>query len=192
VNTGGRYCAQPPPPLTVNSAASRAVHGANGPTFDIDLPLSGTPAIECRTGDGSGDGNYTIVFSFSNPISSVDSITPSCGSVASNGVDANNSNHYIVQLSSATCNQQYVTVSLSGVHDTYNQALASAGVTMGLLVGDTTGDGSVNVADIGQTKSQSGQPVTISNFREDVTVDGSIDIGDIGLVKSKSGNGLPP
>ncbi len=61
----------------------------------------------------------------------------------------------------------------------------------GLLIGDTTGDGSVNAGDIGQTKSQSGQPVTGSNFREDVTVDGSINAGDIGLVKSKSGTGLP-
>ncbi|HXA09773.1 MAG TPA: dockerin type I domain-containing protein, partial [Chthoniobacterales bacterium] len=61
----------------------------------------------------------------------------------------------------------------------------------GLLIGDTTGDGTVNAGDIGQTKSQSGQPVTASNFREDVTVDGSINAGDIGLVKSKSGTGLP-
>ena len=48
----------------------------------------------------------------------------------------------------------------------------------GLLIGDTTGDGSVNAGDG-------------SNFREDVTVDGSINAGDIGLVKSKSGTGLP-
>ena len=61
----------------------------------------------------------------------------------------------------------------------------------GLLIGDTTGDRYVNAGDIGQTKSQSGNPVTGSNFREDVTVDGSINAGDIGLVKSKSGTALP-
>jgi len=63
--------------------------------------------------------------------------------------------------------------------------------SMIVLVGDTTADDSVNSADISQTKSQSGQPVTNSNFREDVTADGSINSADISLVKSKSGTALP-
>jgi hypothetical protein len=79
---------------------------------------------------------------------------------------------------------------LNGVTDVAsNNGPVSA--VMGLLVGDTTADGSVNSADIGQTKSQSGHLVTSSNFREDVTVDGSINSADIGLVKSKSGTALP-
>jgi hypothetical protein len=45
--------------------------------------------------------------------------------------------------------------------------------------------------DIAQTKSQSGNTVTSSNFREDVTTDGFLNSGDIGLVKSKSGTALP-
>ncbi|MGI8957431.1 MAG: dockerin type I domain-containing protein, partial [Chthoniobacterales bacterium] len=63
---------------------------------------------------------------------------------------------------------------------------------MAVLAGDTNADTSVNSADISQTKSQSGQPVSASNFREDVTVDGNLNSGDIGLVKSKSGTALPP
>jgi hypothetical protein len=62
---------------------------------------------------------------------------------------------------------------------------------MGVLAGDTNADRSVNSADITQTKSQSGQAVTGSNFREDLNVDGSINSADITLVKSKSGTGLP-
>jgi hypothetical protein len=62
---------------------------------------------------------------------------------------------------------------------------------MGVLVGDTNGDGFVNSADIAQTKSQSGAAVTSTDFREDVTVDGSINSADIALVKSKSGTALP-
>ena len=58
---------------------------------------------------------------------------------------------------------------------------------MDLLVGDTNADGFVNSADISQTKSQSGQSVTGSNFREDVNADGFINSADISLVKSKSG-----
>jgi len=62
---------------------------------------------------------------------------------------------------------------------------------MSVLVGDTTASGAVNSSDIAQTQSQSGQPVTSSNFREDVTVSGAINSSDIALVQSKSGTGLP-
>jgi hypothetical protein len=63
---------------------------------------------------------------------------------------------------------------------------------MSILAGDTTADGTVNSADIAQTKSQSGQSITNSNFREDLTVDGNINSSDIGFVKSKSGTGVGP
>ena len=62
---------------------------------------------------------------------------------------------------------------------------------MALLIGDTTANGAVNSSDISQTQGQSGQPVTISNFREDVTADGLLNSADITSVKSKSGTALP-
>ncbi len=62
---------------------------------------------------------------------------------------------------------------------------------MGVLLGDTTADRSVNSGDIAQTKSKSGQAADGTNFRNDVTVDGNLNSGDIGLVKSKSGTALP-
>ena len=68
---------------------------------------------------------------------------------------------------------------------------ASLALTMGVLIGDTNNDGVVNSADIAQTKAQSGQAVTGSNFREDLNADGNLNSGDIGLVKSKSGTALP-
>src|SRR2546428_7715051 len=40
-------------PLTLVSAVSRKTHGAAG-TFDIDLPLTGEPGVECRS---AGAGN---------------------------------------------------------------------------------------------------------------------------------------
>ena len=64
-------------------------------------------------------------------------------------------------------------------------------VPMSVLLGDTTADGFVNSADISQTKSQSGQAVGDSNFREDVNTDGFLNSADISLVKSKSGTALP-
>jgi len=63
---------------------------------------------------------------------------------------------------------------------------------MGVLVGDTNGNALVNASDISQTKSQVGQPVTGSNFREDVNANGLINASDVALVKSNSGTALPP
>jgi hypothetical protein len=40
-------------------------------------------------------------------------------------------------------------------------------------------------------KSQAGQAVTGSNFREDVNDDGSISSSDVALTKSHVGDGLP-
>jgi hypothetical protein len=62
---------------------------------------------------------------------------------------------------------------------------------MGVLLGDTTGNRSVNASDISQTKGQSGTPVGASNFREDVTANGEINSSDISVVKAQSGTSLP-
>jgi hypothetical protein len=62
---------------------------------------------------------------------------------------------------------------------------------MGVLLGDTTGNGTVNATDVSETKSKSGQSVNASNFRDDVTVSGNINSTDVSTVKSKSGTALP-
>ena len=62
---------------------------------------------------------------------------------------------------------------------------------MSVLLGDTTGNGSVNSLDVSQVKAQSGQTPTNSNFRTDVNVNGSINASDVALVKSSSGASLP-
>jgi hypothetical protein len=92
---------------------------------------------------------------------------------------------------SGVADVQKITVKLSGVTDAFSQVLPDTTVTMGVLPGDTTGDGFVNSADIAQTKSQSGISLSTANFREDLTVEGNIDSTDIALVKSKSGTALP-
>jgi hypothetical protein len=62
---------------------------------------------------------------------------------------------------------------------------------MGVLLGDTTGNGSVNASDVSLTKLKSGQAVDNSNFRNDITVNGSINATDVSSVKLKSGTALP-
>ena len=175
----------PPPP--VSSAVSRMTSSAG--TFDVPLPLTGSPGIECRTSNSLGAGNYTLVITFTNNLISVGnaSVTSGVGSVSSRtmGPDAN---QYTVNLTGVQ-NAQQVTVTLTSAIDVQNNA-GDVLVPMGVLIGDTNADTFVDAIDTAQTKSQSGHTVTNSNFREDVNVDGFIDAIDTALVKSKSGTVL--
>ena len=62
---------------------------------------------------------------------------------------------------------------------------------MGVLLGDTTGNGGVNASDVSQVKLQSGQTISGSNFRTDVNANGSINASDVSTVKLRSGTSLP-
>jgi Tol biopolymer transport system component len=176
------------PPVQLNSVVSRKVHGTAG-TFDVALPLTGSPGIECRSGGANGD--YALVFTFSNTLTSVTgaSISSGAGSVSSRNIDSTDAHNYIVNLT-GVANAQYITVSLANVTDSAGDASSTVSAQMGVLIGDTTADRFVNSADISQTKSQSGQAVTASNFREDVNTDGFLNSADISLVKSRSGTAL--
>src|SRR5256886_8332992 len=52
-------------PVQLTDAVSRKTHGAAG-TFDVELPLTGSAGIECRSGDAGG--NHTFVFTFTNNV----------------------------------------------------------------------------------------------------------------------------
>ncbi len=171
-------------PLQVTTVVSRLTHGGAG-DFDIDLPLTGEPGVECR----SGGGNYTIVVTCSNTLVSGDaSVTTGSGSVA--GSPTFNANTMTVSLTGVTDVQQ-ITVTLSNVTDNLAQVLPDTPVSMNMLIGDTNGNKSVNAGDLAQTKAQSGVPVTGANFREDVNVSGTVSAGDTALVKANAGHTLP-
>jgi hypothetical protein len=117
-------------------------------------------------------------------------VTTGAGFVSSSETAAD-ARQYVVNLSGIT-NAQRVTVTLFNVTDSFGYNSSSIPLTLGILIGDTNGNNAVTATDIGQVKSQSGQPVTASNFRADVTASGgSINASDIGLVKSASGTQLP-
>jgi hypothetical protein len=171
------------------SAVSRKTHGSAG-DFDIDLPLTGQPGIEDRSGGASG--NHKVIVTFAVPVTVTNvTVTPGAGGTASiaptNGFSVNNS-QVTVNLTNVS-NAQTLTINLIGVTGGGNSGNVS--IPMSVLAGDTTADGFVNSADIGQTKAQSGNAVTNANFREDVNVDGFLNSADISLVKSKSGTALP-
>ncbi len=176
-----------PAPVQLTAVVSRKIHGSAG-TFDIDL--TGGNGIECRYGGSTG--NYTLVFTFANPLTNVDgvSVTDGTGSVASANVDSEDAHNYIVNLT-GTSNAQTISIRLNNVTDSAGNFSAAIAASMGVLIGDTTGNRAVNSSDIAQTQSQSGQAVTAQNFREDLTANGLINSSDIGLVQSKSGTALP-
>jgi len=171
-------------PLQLTSAVSRKTHGAAG-IFDVDLPLSGQPGVECRyTG-----GNHTIVFTANNNlVSGGATVTAGTGAVSGSPTFAGNS--MIVELTGVADAQQ-IAVTLTGVTDSFAQVLPDTIVSANILVGDTTGNKTVNSSDVSETKLHSGQNVTASNFREDVSVNGQINSSDLSFVKSKSGNAVP-
>jgi hypothetical protein len=178
---------QIPSPVQLTAVASRKIHGSAG-TFDVDLPLTGSPGIECRAGGSNRD--YQVIFTFAAPVTlNSTTVTPGSGGTASvSGAPVVNGNQIAINLTDVS-NAQTLTINLLGVSDT--TTTGDVHIPMSVLIGDTSGDGFVNSADIAQTKSQSGVAVTSSNFREDVTADSSINSADIALTKSKSGTALP-
>ncbi len=190
LNTGGVYCAQPSDPILQN-VASRKTHGFAG-TFDIPLPLNGTPGIECRAGGPTSD--YNIVLAFNANVSVTGSpqaaVTAGMGTIGSDGINNGGNvtiagNIVTIPLTNVT-NAQTINVTLYGVNGATDIV-----VPMSILIGDATGNGTVNASDISQTKARIGQQLNQTNFRSDVTANGFIDSADIALLKSKIGTGLP-
>ena len=171
--------------IQITRASSRKIHGSVGP-LEIDLPLTGAPAVECR----SSGGNHTLVFAFcSNVVSGSAALTTGSGGVAGSPTFAGNT--MTVNLT-GVADAQEITLTLSNVTDDSAQVLPNTVVTMRVLAGDTNGNSTVNASDIGATKAQSGAAVTAANARQDMNVNGSINASDIGLVKSRSGAFIPP
>ncbi len=174
----------------LSSVVSRKTHGSAG-TFDINMPLTGPAGIEPRKGAQglNTPGDFTIVCRFTNAISSLQAqVTTGTGTVNSIVYQGND---VIVNLTGVT-DVQVLTLTLSNVTDSNGNTLLSASVKLGFNMGDTTGNGVVDVGDAAQTRNNSGIATTISNFRTDVNVDGTINGGDVLIVRQKSGNSIMP
>jgi hypothetical protein len=176
-------------------AVSRKVHGGAG-TFDIVLPLTGTPGVECRTGGGTND--YSMVVDFNSNVtvtgSPQASVTLGTGCIGTGGVCASGNN---VTVSGGTVtipltnvgNAQRINVTLTGVSN--GSGTTNVVIPMSRLLGDTNNNGAVSATDVAQTKSQSGQTAGASNFRTDVNANGAISATDVAQVKAQSGTVLP-
>jgi PKD repeat protein len=170
-------------PVSLVGMTSRKMYDGIG-AFDVDLAVS----TESRGGDPNQ--NYELVFTFSEPVTNVAAAEVSnAGVTITNRQVGSDPHEYIVDVM-GVANAQTLTVRLTNVSDAAGDFSPIIAGSMRLLIGDTNGDGFVNSADIAQTKSQSGQSVTESNFREDVNTDYNLNSADIALVKSRSGTAL--
>jgi hypothetical protein len=167
-------------------------HGSAG-AFDIDLPLTGTRGVECRSSASLGSGNYTVVFTFVNNLTSVGSVSTSGGSVSSSSIGPN-PKQYTVNLTGVIPPNppggEYITVTLNNVLDSQNNA-GNVSATMGVLVGDVNASGVVTSGDTNLCKAQALQPVTIDNFRNDINASGAITTGDVNIIKQNALSQLP-
>jgi hypothetical protein len=176
------------------TAGSRVTHGGSG-TFDIDLPLIGTVGVECRTSALLGAGNYKMVFTFGNPLTSVSGVsaTATGGGVApfaSGAIDNTDAHQYVVNLSGVP-NAQYVTVTLTNVMDSDVNFRSIIQGSMGVLLGDVNATGRVDVNDVFQVRQQSLLTPNSSNFRMDIDASGRIDVNDVFTARQQNLTGLP-
>src|SRR4029077_4783982 len=128
------------------SAVSRKTHGSAG-TFEIDLPLTGQPGIEDRTGPTAGNHQAVVTFSLPVTVQNV-TVTPGAGGTASlattNGFSVNHT-QVTINLASVS-NAQTLSINLIGVSDGAHSGNVS--IPMGVLLGDVNGNGLVDGNDV--------------------------------------------
>ncbi len=172
------------PALQLVGAVSRKTHATAG-VFDVDLPVTGALGVESRT-DGT-PGNHRVIFNFAGPVT-FDSATVSAGAGSVAATSGGGTANIVVDLTGVT-NAQTITIALAGVSN--GMETGNFSVPMGVLLGDVGGNGSVSSADVAQSKTQSGVPVSEANFRSDVNTSGTLSASDVSIVKSASGAQLP-
>ncbi|MDQ6655624.1 MAG: dockerin type I domain-containing protein, partial [Verrucomicrobiota bacterium] len=178
---GPGSCTVQPTPPTLTSAAIRVTHGAAG-AFDVPLSLTGG-SVEPR----ANNGNYTAVLHFDRTVQSGGVTLTGTGNAGSPTFSGND---MLVPLT-GVANQQRVSLTATNVTASGGGTLASVGLQIGFLIGDSSNDGVVNAADAQQVRNRSGQATDLTNFRSDVNVDGTVNSGDTTIVRAQSGRALP-
>jgi hypothetical protein len=167
-------------------AVSRKTHDSINPPFDVDLPLSGNPGIECRVGQGPNSDQHQIVVTFPGPVGLVGTPTISAGTGSVSAAIASG-NQVFINLTGVT-NAQRIAVTLV-VNDGINTAPVV--VPMGVLLGDVDATGRVDGNDVSAVQSRTRQTANATNYRDDVDVTGRIDGNDVSTTQAKTRTSLP-
>ena len=164
------------------SAVSRLTHGhGSAGTFDVNLPLSGAPGIEMRSGT-----DYVLVLTFDRTVLS-DTSTQLATGVGTVGSTTFSGNTATISLSGVS-DRQTITVELDNVVGGVG-VNSKVLVSMSVLVGDVNQSGAVTVEDYTLVLQHSGQSVTSSTFQYDVTHNGLINSSDYGYTQTLAGQG---
>ncbi|MEY2485867.1 MAG: hypothetical protein QOH39_1515 [Verrucomicrobiota bacterium] len=142
--------------------------------FDIDLPLTGDPGVECRS--GGANGLYTLVYTLHR-----------------NVVAAGTATKITVNLRSVA-NAQHLVVTLNGVQDSVG-ILNNLSARMDVLLGDVNASRQVDSGDVFLVQKQNGQalaPVGSADFRRDINANGSVDSGDVFIAQKQNPSALSP
>jgi len=189
--TSGANAVGMPPGNDMNAFFNSTTFAANflstcdpsiGQCADFSMGVKGTVG-------GVGGFAHQVKVTFANPVTvasvSAASLTGGSGSVAGFTVMGN---MVIIDLTGVT-NANRLCITLHNVCDGTNQG--DVVIRMGILEGDSNGNGAVNAGDISQIKGRAGQVVSTANFRSDINANCSINAGDIALAKGKTGTALP-
>jgi hypothetical protein len=173
---------------TMTGVVSRRTHGLAGP-FDLPLSTVVPPAVNHNPTTEPRQGpTQTIVFTFDMPVNAATAAitegTATAGAPTFSGSDVT------VPLTGVS-NQQYVTVTLSGVSSTGGAAGGSGEVRVGFLAGDVNQTRVVSVADLGLVNAQLAQPVSAANFLKDVNASGTLTVADKGITNADLTKALP-
>jgi len=124
--------------VPVLSAVSRKTHGSAG-IFDLDLPLSGSFAVESR--NSAANGTHSLVIRFANTLGSVGGATVTSGaaSVSSSQIGSD-AHEYIVNLTNVG-NAQRLIFRLDNVTDSFGYYSTTVPITIGFLQGTRTAMG---------------------------------------------------
>jgi hypothetical protein len=148
---------------------------------------------------GGAADDYQLVFTFGRSLQSVAgaSVVSHNPTSATGTVDTANSgigpnpNQYTVNLTNVS-NGQYITVTLTNVHDVAGNSGNILSPQMGVLIGDVNATGGVDGNDVSAVQSHTRQPVNSDAMaRFDVNATGGIDGNDVSLTQSHTRTSLP-
>jgi hypothetical protein len=176
------------PCLAPSGAVSRKVHGTAG-TFDVDLPLTGNPGIECRSG-GAG-GTHQVVITFPVAVTVTDaSVTPGSGGTGSIVLaPGHQPPTEVVATLNNVSNAQTLTINLLGVSD--GTATSDVHIPMGVLLGDVDASKRTDAGDVTSVRNRTVSIPDQNSFRFDVNASGRIDAGDVTVTRNASVTVLP-
>ncbi len=165
---------------------SRKLHGVAG-LFVVPInpatPIGGAIAIEPRS-IGSG---HQVAFTFNNPPTSLTALTvlDAGGQPVGSASPSFAGNDLVITLTGVPDGKR-VTITATGVNGAINVS-----ASLGFLLGDVNGSGTVTATDIAAIKSRSTQSTTLTNFRADLNTSGAISSADVSTVKAQAGKRLP-